>query len=127
MIITDGHHLPPPLIKLMLRIKGVERIAVTSDGTALTGMHPGEYNMFGSDVTLDESGRLYNPETGYLAGSGSTMLQCMNHLASLKLLTLEELMQVGYTNPLNLIGAKPPPEEVYLEYNETTNFTLAVR
>lgn len=108
MIITDGHHLPPSLIKMFLRIKGSDQVVVTSDGTALTGMPPGIYHMFGADVKLDESGRLYNPVTGYLAGSGSTMLQCMNYLASLRLLTLEELMQVGYTNPLKLIGAQPP-------------------
>ena len=118
MLITDGHHLPPPLIKLILRIKGVERVVITSDGTALTGMPPGQYNMFGSNVTLDENGRLYNPETGYLSGSGSTMLQCMNHLASLNLLTLEELMQVGYTNPLNMIKAPPPPKKQSLKYDE---------
>ncbi|MDD2600259.1 MAG: amidohydrolase family protein [Kiritimatiellae bacterium] len=118
MIITDGHHLPASLIKLFLRIKGSAQVVVTSDGTALTNMLPGSYHMFGADVTLDESGRLYNPLTGYLAGSGSTMLQCMNYLASLQLLTLAELIQVGCANPLNLINAQPPPPGITLSYDE---------
>ncbi|MFA7174042.1 MAG: N-acetylglucosamine-6-phosphate deacetylase [Kiritimatiellia bacterium] len=125
MIITDGHHLPRSLIQLFLRINGSDRVVVTSDGTALTGMPPGSYHMFGADVTLDESGRLYNPLTGYLAGSGSNMLQCMNYLASLQLLTLEELVQVGYTNPLNLIKAQTPPPGITLMYDQELHaFTI---
>lgn len=118
MIITDGHHLPASLIKLILRIKGVEQVVVTSDGTSLTGMPPGSYQMFGSDVMLEENGRLSNPHSGYLAGSGATMLQCMNFLASLNLLTLDEMIQVGRTNPLNLINAQPPPPGIPLMYDD---------
>lgn len=118
MLITDGHHLPASLIKIALRVKGVERVVVVSDATALTGQLPGKYKMFGSDVVLSDSGRLYNPVTGYLAGSGSTMLQCMNYLASLKLLTREELMQIGYTNPMQLINGDAPPCDHLIEYDE---------
>jgi len=118
MLITDGLHLPATLIKIVLRVKGFQRVVVVSDATALTGLPPGKYQMFGSDVVLSESGRLYNPVTGYLAGSGSTMLQCMNYLASLKILTWKELMQIGYTNPVQLINAKPPTGERCLEYDE---------
>lgn len=109
MIITDGHHLPDALIKIVLRVKGAERTVVTSDATALTGMPPGKYRMFGADVIRDESGKVYNPLTGYLAGSGSTMFECMNHLASLNLLSPSELVKTGFINPLKLIGIDQPP------------------
>ena len=39
--------------------------------------------------------------------SASTMLECMNHLASLGLLGLEELEAVGFHNPLRIIGLGP--------------------
>ena len=61
----------------------------------------------GNPVILEKSGRLYNPSTGGLVGSSATLLQCMNHLASLGLLTLEELLQVGFYNPLRLLSIKP--------------------
>ncbi|MDA3927030.1 MAG: amidohydrolase family protein [Kiritimatiellae bacterium] len=118
MLITDGHHLPASLIKIALRVKGIERVVVVSDATALTGLPPGNYQMFGSDVVLSEKGRLYNPATGYLAGSGSSMLQCMNHLASLKILTWKELMQIGYTNPIQMINVVPAAGECLIQYDE---------
>lgn len=106
-LITDGHHLPPDVIKTFLRAKGVARCIVVSDCTALTGMPPGRHNVLGNDVVLQEDGKVYNPATGYLAGSSATMLDCMNHLASLWLLTAEELVAVGFYNPLKLLGVKP--------------------
>jgi N-acetylglucosamine-6-phosphate deacetylase len=107
LVIADGHHLPPSVLKTILRTKGVARTIVTSDQTAVAGLAPGRYHAFGTDVVLEESGRLYVPDKGCLAGSSATMLVCMNHLASLGLLTLEEMEQVGYFNPLRLIGVDP--------------------
>jgi N-acetylglucosamine-6-phosphate deacetylase len=104
MIITDGHHLPAELIRVIVRAKTAARIIVTSDSSPLAGMAPGRYHSLGNDCVLDPSGRLYNPSTGYLVGSSATMRQCMEHLASLDILSNEELTMVGYTNPLRLIG-----------------------
>ncbi len=110
MIITDGHHLPPALIRLILRVKGAGGVIVTSDATALSGMPPGAYRMFGATVVRDHSGKVYNPETGYLAGSGSSIFECMNHLAALGVLSEEDLLRVGFRNALNLIGTALDPE-----------------
>jgi hypothetical protein len=35
------------------------------------------------------------------------MLDCMNHLASLDLVSADELVAMGFTNPLGLIGLGP--------------------
>jgi len=106
-MITDGHHIAPCLIKTFIRTKGIERCIVISDGSALTAMPPGRYHSLGSDVILEENGRIYNPAARCLAGSSATMLQCMNYLASLRLLTPEQLMMVGFHNPLRLLGIDP--------------------
>lgn len=107
MIITDGHHLPPSLIKTIVRSKGVEKVVVVSDQTSVAGLEPGEYKLFGDAAILTEQGRLYNPNTGYLAGSGRTILECFDYLSSLDILTDEELAQVFYYNPLKLINLSP--------------------
>jgi N-acetylglucosamine-6-phosphate deacetylase len=108
LFITDGHHLPADLIKVALRSKGVERFIVTSDASPLAGMPPGHYKIFGDlPVAIDETGLIYSEESQSLAGSHSTMLECMNHLASLNLLSEAELLQVGVTNPLRVLGMKP--------------------
>jgi N-acetylglucosamine-6-phosphate deacetylase len=112
MIITDGHHLPADLIRVIVRAKTARRIIVTSDSSPLAGMAPGRYHSLGNDCVLDPSGRLYNPATGYLVGSSATMRQCMDHLASLNILTQNELHAVGYVNPLRLIGMDPADDAI---------------
>jgi len=107
MIITDGHHLPASMIKTIIRTKGVEGCIVVSDAMSLAGLAPGRYEVLGTEVVLDDSGKLYNPVSGYLAGSSSTMLKCMNHLASLGIVEDDELVMMGFDNPLKLIGLSP--------------------
>lgn len=104
MIITDGHHLPSTLIKSLIRAKGVARTVVVSDASSLAGLGPGQYNSMGDDAVINESGRLYNPNTGYLVGSAMTMIECMNYLGGIGILTAEEMLRVGFYNPLELIG-----------------------
>lgn len=116
MVITDGHHLPPSIIKTIIRTKGASNVIVVSDASPIAGLSPGTYHTLGNDVILEDSGRLYNPETGYLVGSSSTMLECMNHLLSLELISFNELLETGFYNPLRLIGADPSPMENFERY-----------
>jgi len=106
-IISDGHHLPASLLKTIIRTKGAGRCVVISDASSPAGLPPGEYEVLGHRHVLDENGRLHEPATGYLAGSSATMLECMNHLASLELVSPDELVAMGFHNPLRLIGLGP--------------------
>lgn len=104
--ITDGHHLPADYIKVALRAKTVKRFVVVSDAAHLAGLPPGDYEFQGNKVVLAPNGRIGFKDTPYLAGSSATMLQCMNYLASLNLLSEADLWKVGYDNPLRLIGRR---------------------
>jgi N-acetylglucosamine-6-phosphate deacetylase len=105
MIITDGHHLPPSLIKSIIRTKGISNVIVASDASPVAGLPPGKYNTLGNDAILDPSGKLYNPDSGYLVGSSSTMIDCMNYLLDLDILSTSQLLELGFFNPLKLIGS----------------------
>lgn len=107
MMIADGHHLPASVLKTIIRTKGVERCVVISDGASVAGLDAGRYNVLGQEVMLEETGLLHDPKTGYLAGSSATMLECMGHLASLDLVSTDELVTMGFYNPLKLIGLRP--------------------
>jgi N-acetylglucosamine-6-phosphate deacetylase len=107
MIITDGHHLPAHLIRTILRAKGVDNVIVTSDAAPLAGMPPGRYETLGNPVVLEKSGLLHNPDKKCMVGSSATMLECMNYLATLEIVTRDEMMKLGFYNPLRLIGIKP--------------------
>jgi N-acetylglucosamine-6-phosphate deacetylase len=107
MIITDGHHLPPELIKLFIRCKSLDKIIVTSDASSLAGMPPGEYFSMDNYVVIEESGLLHNPKKKCLVGSSSTIIECVNFLATQKILTPEEIIQVAFHNPLKMLGISP--------------------
>jgi len=104
--ITDGHHLPADYIKVALRTKTVRRFVVVSDAAHLAGLPPGVYDFNGNKAVLAPNGRIGFKDTPYLAGSSATILQCMNFLASLNLLSEADLWKVGYANPLRLIGRR---------------------
>jgi N-acetylglucosamine-6-phosphate deacetylase len=70
-------------------------------------MAPGRYHSMGAEVILEENGHLYNPATGYMAGSSATLLTCATHLASLDLVNGEQLAEMLWDNPLRLIGMAP--------------------
>ncbi len=115
MFIPDGHHIPDEFIKLILLTRSSDKLIVVSDASPFAAMPPGEYSSLGLDIKLDESGKLYNPVEGYLVGSSSTMLECMNYLASLELVRAEELFDMCFYNPLNFIGIDP---ELYAGYSD---------
>jgi len=116
MIITDGHHLPPTVIKAIIRAKGIDNTIVTSDASPIAGMPPGEYFTLGNRAVIEENGLLHNPDKKCLVGSSATMLECVNYLASLGFLTPEEIIQVAYTNPLKAIGVDPASIKTGVEY-----------
>ena len=104
MIITDGHHLPGELIKCILRVKGADRVIVTSDAAPIAGFPPGRYNNWDNDAVLEPNGLYHNPEKGCLVGSSASMKDCVKFLRSLNLLCEEEIEKVSRTNPLKMIG-----------------------
>lgn len=115
MLIADGHHIPPGPLKAMLRVKGTARVVVTSDASPPAGLPPGRYRALGNDIVIHRDGSLRNPEKGCFVGSSATMLHCINHLASLDLLSPAGLTAVGFANPLRLVGlraAAVPPERL---------------
>ena len=104
MIIADGHHLPAAVIKTILRVKGPERVIVTSDSSPVAGLPPGRYRVLGNSAVLEKSGRLYNPQKKCLVGSSATMARCMKFLRSLNLLDSRGLAMVGRTNALKCLA-----------------------
>lgn len=74
-IIADGIHLPPPLLKLIYKIKGAARTALITDAMRAAGMPPGEstlgslHNGF-TVIVEDDVAKM--PDRNSLAGSVAT-------------------------------------------------------
>jgi N-acetylglucosamine-6-phosphate deacetylase len=109
MVIGDGHHLPWPLLKVILRAKGVARCCLVSDAAPVADNPPGTYPCLGGSAALDDQGRLSDPATGYLMGSSFTIRRVVN--ATRRALRLDDttMYRLAVANPLALIG-QPQPE-----------------
>ncbi len=104
-MISDGFHLPDALMKVFMRTKP-GRMILVSDATGLTGMTPGDYNThIGGEVTLTPAGKLHmrgNPDM--LAGSGKSLIHCVETLASKGLATLAEALDMAAQIPYRMAG-----------------------
>lgn len=105
MVIVDGHHLPADTATVILRAKGETRIVLTSDSAALAGMPAGDYRSpVGGHVRVGEDGRLSLGESGMLAGSGCTLMDCIDWAASALPWTREALVRCATAIPAAVIG-----------------------
>ena len=107
MIITDGHHLPADFVKVVIAVKGKGRVIVTSDAAPPAGLPAGEYSFCGKIVHLDTGGKLYDPQTGYLAGSSANLRQCQAWLSGLGY-SVSELACLCRDNALALLASIKP-------------------
>lgn len=57
-LIVDGHHLPPEVVKTIVRAKSPRRSILVSDVSGLAGLPPGRHPSSGGDVELLPDGRL---------------------------------------------------------------------
>ncbi|MGI8689702.1 MAG: N-acetylglucosamine-6-phosphate deacetylase [Thermomicrobiales bacterium] len=103
-LICDGHHLPPAVIKAMVRAKGLERTILVSDAVAVAGLPPGVYDAaVGGKVELLPSGRLNLFGTPYLAGSASSLPEGIANAIRHADVTLAEAVRFATANPARLL------------------------
>ncbi len=104
LLITDGHHLPVEFVKVALRVKGVDRLIVTSDVAPVAGLPPGRYTWMGSELVSEPSGRIGVANSASLAGSSATMEDCISWLRLQLQLNEDDLRKLGRDNPLAFLG-----------------------
>jgi N-acetylglucosamine-6-phosphate deacetylase len=104
--IVDGHHLPPTVVKSMMRAKTLDRCVLISDATALAGMSPGTYQFAGQSVelTTDRSVRLAGTE--YLAGSAIELARGVENSVRFAGISLKEAISLATLQPTWLLGIK---------------------
>ncbi|GAC1538557.1 MAG: N-acetylglucosamine-6-phosphate deacetylase [Herpetosiphon sp.] len=103
-MIFDGHHLPPAVMKVMIRAKGIDRCILVSDAVALAGCPPGVYETaVGSRVELLPNGRLNLYGTPYLAGSASSLLDGIANAVRYGGVSLAGAVHMASGNPARLL------------------------
>jgi N-acetylglucosamine-6-phosphate deacetylase len=103
--VADGLHLPLDTFVAMLRAKGRHHRILVSDSTALAGALPGEYRTpVGGDVTLRADGRLVLAGSELLAGSTSSLRDCLAWTTQHAGLSLRTATAMATSVPASLLG-----------------------
>ena len=99
--IADGTHLDPQMLRLLLKLKGSDRLSLISDAVAPAGMGDGDFQIWGETITVKD-GRTGNAR-GAIAGSVITMLDAVRMMLSLGGSEVE-VARMAATNPARLLG-----------------------
>lgn len=101
-LIADGVHVHPAVMRLLIRLKGRERVMLVTDSMSAADMPDGRYTFGGHDVTVrDGVARLAD---GTLASSTVTMDTAVRNLIQLCQTPLVDAVYMGSTTPADAIG-----------------------
>lgn len=101
-LIADGVHLTEEMLRVILRMKGPERIMLITDAMRASGMPEGTYTLGGLDVQV-KGGRAALP-SGRIAGSLLHFCDGLKRLRALHLLPDSELIRCAGSNQAKSLG-----------------------
>ncbi|MFO0811425.1 MAG: N-acetylglucosamine-6-phosphate deacetylase [Gemmataceae bacterium] len=107
-VIADGHHLPPSVLKCVLRVKSPKRTVLVSDAGSLAGLRPGRYDCWGQEFEVHPAGKIVVPGTGFLAGSAVFLNRCVAHAISGGFATPADAIGMAAERPRELLGLPVP-------------------
>ena len=101
--ICDGRHLHPGTVRMLLKVKGKERVAAVTDSIMAAGLPDGEYKLGVNDVIVENQDAKLK-ETGVRAGSTLTTGQALKNLIKFTGEGLEDVLPLLTINPAKILG-----------------------
>lgn len=106
-VIADGIHCPPALLKLIYKIKGVDRIALITDSMRAAGMPEGE-SILGSIhnglKVIVEDGVAKLPDRSSFAGSVATADRLVRTMVTMADVPVLEAVRMITKTPASILG-----------------------
>ena len=102
-MICDGIHLHPPIVRVLLKAKGFDRMIAVTDSLMAAGLPDGRYAIGGADIVV-ERGDAKLAESGMRAGSTLTMVGALRNLRTFTGRPIEELSPLLSENPSRMLG-----------------------
>lgn len=106
-IIADGIHLPPPLLKLVYKFKGADKIALITDSMRAAGMPDGESvlgNMQNGLKVIVEDGVAKLPNRSAFAGSVATCDTLVRNMVTLADVPLTDAVKMMSATPARILN-----------------------
>lgn len=101
-LIVDGVHLHPAIVKLILKMKGKDKMVLITDAMRATCLVNGIYNLGGQEVTVKENTATL--ADGTLAGSVLRMPQAIKNMLQFTQCNLLDAIKMASENPAKVLG-----------------------
>ena len=102
-IICDSFHLPPELLQVMVRVKGIERLVLITDAIHVAGMPAGSYSLVGVPIELMPDGLVLRADRTSMAGSSVAMNRAVSVFIEYGRVSLAEALSAATRNPARLL------------------------
>ena len=102
-LIGDGWHVGPQLMKLLIKIKGVDRVCLVTDAMPAVGLPEGIHRIGEVEAVVENGIARLKDNTAY-AGSVATMDVCVRNGISQLGLSLVDAIRMSSLTPAKIIG-----------------------
>jgi N-acetylglucosamine-6-phosphate deacetylase len=102
-LISDGVHVHLAAVEAAIRLKGADRVALTTDMVAAAGSPPGRYRL-GDREVISDGRRVLLVEDGTLAGGAGTMDELVRICAGLPGVGLRWAVEMATLTPARAVG-----------------------
>jgi len=104
-LIVDGHHLPPAVVKCLVRAKSPERIVLISDLSGMAGLPAGRYQTELCDLEILPTGKIVLAgQTQLLAAASAPLGVGIANVMRFAGVSLREAIGMASTQPAALLG-----------------------
>jgi N-acetylglucosamine-6-phosphate deacetylase len=130
-VICDGHHLPPSVVRTIIKVKTSARTILTCDAGSLAGLPPGRYHEWDQHLDVLADGSIVLPGTEYMAGSGVFTDTCAWNAITQAGVSVQDAIDMASARPRELLGlerrtlaAGEPADVILFHSDDEQKFAL---
>jgi N-acetylglucosamine-6-phosphate deacetylase len=101
-LISDGYHVHPAVMKVVIRAKGPDRVALVTDAVTPAGTDMDSFVILGTTLKVRGSS-CFTPD-GTLAGSALTMNKAVKVILDNNVASLEDVLKMASLTPARVLG-----------------------
>jgi N-acetylglucosamine-6-phosphate deacetylase len=107
-LIADGVHVHPAAIKMLVKMKGYDKVVLISDAISATGLPDGRYELGGLEILVNNG--ISTLPSGVLAGSTLTLDRAVKNMIELANVPVSEALKMVTLNPARVLRLRTKGE-----------------
>ncbi len=116
--IADGVHIPAPILKSLIRAKGINRSVLVTDAMAAAAAPAGTYSLAGMAVESNDAGVVNLKDSPLLAGSALTMGKAVANITRWGIADFRSALRMACANPLGLLAPVLKAHDITINLGE---------